>query len=372
MVWGAGPQLRLQASLTAAYHEMEAVRVRAAAAAAPGSTAATMLIFDAALGYAGGAFLNAVPAGWSGALTAEELRGALRRRMRLQHPELRAGNLRCVCCRQLMDTFGDHAEACQVHASKYDWAAHNRVRDALALCAKEASLLPETEKPDLVEGTQERPADVYLPAEGGHGLGGASSAGLSACVDVVGVRSLAGSALERGLHESLEAAAQGKLRRVFAPSGTAAAAAERAAAAAQREALQAELVPDDAGLERARRDAYARTIQAFAPRWFVVPFAFSSLGCLATSTEEVMKAMAARYAASEAAGGAAAAGHGILHARWLPRLSAAIERGAWGRLRPLLRTAAGARDEDGLVLSELRCPVRYLSRREDAQGAGGS
>ena len=67
-----------------------------------------------------------------------------------------------------------------------------------------------------------------------------------------------------------------------------------------------------------------------------MPFAFSSLGCLASSTEEeVMKAMAARYAASEAAGGAAAAGHGILHARWLPRLSAAIERGAWGRLRPL-------------------------------------
>ena len=29
-VWVAGPQLRLQASLTAAYHEREAVRVRAA------------------------------------------------------------------------------------------------------------------------------------------------------------------------------------------------------------------------------------------------------------------------------------------------------------------------------------------------------
>ena len=80
-----------------------------------------------------------------------------------------------------------------VHASKYDWAAHNRARDALALSVKEASLLlpKKTEKPDLVvEGTQERPADVYLPAEGGHGLGGASSVGLGACVDVVGVRSL--------------------------------------------------------------------------------------------------------------------------------------------------------------------------------------
>ena len=54
--------------------------------------------------------------------------------------------------------------------------------------------------------------------------------------------------------------------------------------------------------------------RSFAPRWFVVPFAFSSLGCLASSTEEVMKAMAARHAASEAAGGAASAGHGILHA----------------------------------------------------------
>ena len=102
----------------------------------------------------------------------------------------------------------------------------------------------------------------------------------------------------------MEAAAQGKLRRVFAPSATATAAAERAAAAAQREVLQAELVPaDNAVLERARGEAYARTIQAYAPRWFVVPFAFSSLGCLASSTEEVMRAMAARYAASEAAGG---------------------------------------------------------------------
>ena len=81
------------------------------------------------------------------------------------------------------------------------------------------------------------------------------------------------------------------------------------------------------------------------PRWFVVPFVFSSLGCLAEGAEEVMRALAARYAASEAAGGAeAAAGHGILHARWLPRLSAAIERGAWGRLRSLLRDAVGAKE----------------------------
>ena len=120
-----------------------------------------------------------------------------------------------------------------------------------------------------------------------------------------------------------------------------------------------------------QREAYARTIQAYAPRWFVVPFAFSSLGCLADETEEVMRALAARYAASEAAGGAEAAGHGILHARWLPRLSAAIERGACWRLRLLLREA-GAWEGDGLELSELKCPPRYLSRREDALGAGGS
>ena len=90
--------------------------------------------------------------------------------------------------------------------------------------------------------------------------------------------------------------------------------------------------------------------------------------------------LAARYprshAASEAAGGAAtggagAAGHGILHARWLPRLPAAIEPGAaWGRLRLLLREAAGAHDGDGgLVVSELLCEPRYLSRRADALGA---
>ena len=57
-----------------------------------------------------------------------------------------------------------------------------------------------------------------------------------------------------------------------------------------------------------------------------------------------MAAGAARYAASEAAGGAAAAGHGILHARWLARLSAdggyrARGVGAAAAGRPLLRTA---------------------------------
>ena len=99
--------------------------------------------------------------------------------------------------------------------------------------------------------------------------------------------------------------------------------------------------------------------------WFVVPFAFSSLGCLAAGADEVVmrRALAARYAASEAAGGVdEAAGRGILHARWLPRLSAAVERGAWGRLRALLRVVAGAQGGDGgLAVSELLCVPHYLS-----------
>jgi hypothetical protein len=369
VVWGAGPQPWLQSSLTEKYYEREAARVRAAAAAAPGSDAATMLVFDAALGYAGGAFLRAVPAGWAGALTAEELEATLRRRSRLPFPQLRAGNVRCVCCGQLMDVFGDHAEACRVHGGKHDWAAHNRVRDALAACAREAGLLPETEKPALVEGTRERPADVYLPAEGRHGLGGAASAGLGACVDVVGVRTLAPSAVVQGLAPPLEEAERRKLRRVFEPSATASAAAARAAATAAAAALLAGA--DDAELERARREAHARTIGAFAPRWFVVPFAFSSLGCLAAGAEVVMRTMAARSAASEAAGGAEGAGHGVLHARWLPRLSAAIERGAWRRLRPLLRGASGVAEGDVLVASELVCASRFLHLSStDARGAG--
>jgi hypothetical protein len=86
-----------------------------------------------------------------------------------------------------------------------------------------------------------------------------------------------------------------------------------------------------------------------------------------------MRALAARYAASEAAGGVEAAGRGILHARWLPRLSAAVERGAWGRLRALLREVAGSQGGDGgLAVSELLCAPRYLSCRADALGAGGS
>ena len=235
VVWGAGPRPQLQARLIREYHVREAERVRAAAAAAPGGAdAATLLLLDAALGYAGGAFLNAVPAAWAGALTAEELPSVMRRRERLPIPELRAGNVRCGRCGLVMDIFGDHAEACQAHVGQYDWAAHNRVRDAFAACAKEASLLPETEKPALVEGSQERPADVFLPAEGRHGLGGAGSAGLGACVDVVGVRGLAPSALRKGLAGPLQAAARRKLGRVFAPSAAASSAAERAAAAAAR------------------------------------------------------------------------------------------------------------------------------------------
>ena len=58
----------------------------------------------------------------------------MRRRSRLPFHVLRAGNVRCVCCGQLTDVFGDHAEeACRVHGGKYDWAAHNnRVRDDFA------------------------------------------------------------------------------------------------------------------------------------------------------------------------------------------------------------------------------------------------
>ena len=201
--------------------------------------------------------------------------------------------------------FGDHAEeaACRVHDGTHNWAAHNRVRDALAACAKEAGLLPETKKPALVEGTHERPADVYLPAEGRHGLGGTTSAGFGACVDVVEVRGLAPSAVvQQGLAPPLEEAERRKLRRMFEPPATASAVAARAAAGAAAAALLAGA--DDAELERAQREAHARTIEAFAPRCFVVPFAFSPLGCLAAGTEVVMRAMAAQYAArSEAAGG---------------------------------------------------------------------
>ena len=42
VVWGAGPQPWLQASLTDKYYARKAARVRAAAAAAPGSDVATI------------------------------------------------------------------------------------------------------------------------------------------------------------------------------------------------------------------------------------------------------------------------------------------------------------------------------------------
>ena len=319
-----------------------------------------------------GAFLEAVPAAWAGALPTEELTAAIRRRLRLTFQQLRSGTRWCGCCSTLMDVFGDHAEACLQHARGHDYAAHNFVRDAVLACAREAGLEPVSEARDLVDDTQERPADVYLPACSGHGLGGDGSAGLGACIDVSGVRALTASALRsNSLLKPLQRRFELKAKRAFPPSAAAQAAAAVAAAGAQREALEAESTADDEAISQARREVYSRTVASFAPRWFVAPFVFSSLGFLADGTEVVLQAMAARYAACEEAGGAEGAGHGVLHARWLPRLSAAIERGAWRRLRPLLRGASGVAEGDVLVASELVCASRFLHLSStDARGAG--
>ena len=72
------------------------------------------------------------------------------------------------------------------------------------------------------------------------------------------------------------------------------------------------------------------------------------------------------YRSREESGGADGAGSGVLRTRWLPRLSAAIERGAWRRLRVLLRAVSGVADGDVLPASELTCLPELL------RGSGGA
>lgn len=359
--WEDGTQPQLQARLTKAVLAVEATAVREAAGSAD-RCSRSVLVFDAARQYGAGAFLHAAPTAWAGALQPEELVAALRRRLRLPFPELRSGAVRCNCCGGcLVDVFGDHAEACSREHALADSTCHNLVRDALEECAREAGLAPEREARGLVEDRLQRPADVYIPAHVSHGLGGDGCAGLGACVDVAGVRSLAPSAVNRGpgLLPALQRRRREKASRAFPPS--AAAIAEATVAAGRAAAAALEAGNDAADVTRASSEAYARVVATHAPRWFVVPFVFSSLGFMdECSAQPVLQAMAARYSAREESGGADGVGSGVLRTRWLPRLSAAIERGAWRRLRGLLRAASGTADGDVLPASELTCLPELL------------
>ena len=64
---------------------------------------------------------------------------------------------RCPVCLSGADHFGDHQVGCGGNADRIS------LRDAVFSAAQSAALAPRKEVPPLIPGTQNRPADVYLP-----------------------------------------------------------------------------------------------------------------------------------------------------------------------------------------------------------------
>ena len=69
----------------------------------------------------------------------------------------------CPCCKKGdLDIYGDHAIACAGHNDSS--LRHNAVRDRLANAAQDGQFAASIEKRGvLVDGTESKPADVYIP-----------------------------------------------------------------------------------------------------------------------------------------------------------------------------------------------------------------
>ena len=68
---------------------------------------------------------------------------------------------RCPVCHSTSDHFGDHYVGCGGNADRI--IRHNSLRDAVFSAAQTAALAPRKDVPSLIPGTQNRPADVFLP-----------------------------------------------------------------------------------------------------------------------------------------------------------------------------------------------------------------
>ena len=64
-------------------------------------------------------------------------------------------------CRSFGDKFGDHAISCAIGGERI--AKHNHVRNALYEAAAQAALAPQKEPSGLLPGSDDRPADIFLP-----------------------------------------------------------------------------------------------------------------------------------------------------------------------------------------------------------------
>jgi len=153
--------------------------------------------------------------------------------------------------------------------------------------------------------------------------------------------------------------------RTFPPSPEVASAAERDGRAAAQAALAGGASAAEA--DQASRAAVARTIARRAPLLYLVPIVFSTMGFFydgdtSRGARPTLSALGAHFrrGESERADGAGAV---AVWSRWLPRLSAAVERGVWWRinytLQALNRQAAPTRDER-MALADL---TTYASMR---------
>jgi hypothetical protein len=93
-------------------------------------------------------------------LSLHPLAMAVRRMLRLPLPELRDCK-RCACG-AVVDPYGDHADVCHMLARWRSWR-HDLLRDegVLAPC-KQVGIPAYREAPDIVDGTKDRPADVWM------------------------------------------------------------------------------------------------------------------------------------------------------------------------------------------------------------------
>jgi len=90
-------------------------------------------------------------------------------------PVFNEDHLCSACGKMVMDKFGHHAAVCPVSGDRIK--RHNAVRDCIYTFCSTAAWGPVKEKPFLLPGTSEKPADIFLPS---------FSSGQSCVVDVAG------------------------------------------------------------------------------------------------------------------------------------------------------------------------------------------
>jgi hypothetical protein len=165
----------------------------------------TVVRVQAARGYAAGAYLRDLPRAhpWPHRLPAgrkffeglggDHFRITLARHVQQPLTARHAGK-RCPLCSGVVDAHGDHPESChRLQRGRWKSPQHNYGRDAVYTVAQEAGMRPALEQRGLWGGgdaarANQRPADVYLPADAAHGLAkpGTADAGgaRGVCIDV--------------------------------------------------------------------------------------------------------------------------------------------------------------------------------------------